>query len=48
MDAKKRDFQKVRLFGNLFRFIDSLCTINDHLEFDQNYDQKYESFRVRA
>ena len=28
----KEDLQKTHLFGNLFRFIDDLCAINDHLK----------------
>ena len=31
---KKRDLRKARCFSNMFRFIDSFCAINDHLEFD--------------
>ena len=32
MDIKKREFQKARLFSNLFWFIVDMCAINDHLE----------------
>ena len=28
---------------NLFCFIDDLCAINDHAEFDQNYKDKHPS-----
>ena len=34
-DTIKRDLQKTHLFGNLFRFIDNLCAITDHLKFEK-------------
>ena len=36
LDIKKRNLSKARLFNNTFRYIDNLCTINDHLEFDNS------------
>ena len=43
LDTKKRDLQKARLFSNLFCFIDDLCAINNHLEFQKNYKDIYPS-----
>ena len=36
LDIKKRNLRKARLFNNTFRYIDNLCTINDHLKFDNS------------
>ena len=33
LDIKKIDLRKAPRFSDIFRFIDGLCTINDHLEF---------------
>ena len=43
----KEDLQKTHLFGNLFRFIDDLCAINDHLKFEKN-PSRYVSSGARA
>ena len=37
LDNKKRDLQNARFFGNLFRLINNLTTINYHLGFNQIY-----------
>ena len=42
-DTKERDLQEARLFSNLFCFVDDLCAINNHLEFDENYKDIYPS-----
>ena len=34
---------KVCLFNNACRFIYNFCVINDHLEFDRNFKNKYPS-----
>ena len=43
LDTKKTDLHKVSPFSNKFRFIDDLCTINDHLESDRNIKDIYPS-----
>ena len=43
IDDKNRNLQKAHRFGSLFCFIDDLCAINDHLEFDKNYRNTYPS-----
>lgn len=43
LDIKKRDQQKAHFFDKLFRFLDDLCVINDHLEFKKNYKDIYPS-----
>ena len=43
----KEDLQKAHLFGNLFRFIDDLYAINDHLKFKKN-PSRYVSSGARA
>ena len=43
LDTKKRDLRKARLFSNTFCFIDDLCAINDHLEFDRNFKNTFPS-----
>ena len=43
LGTKKGDVRKLRLFSNTFRFIDDLCVINDHLEFDRNFKNIYSS-----
>lgn len=37
LDTQKTDLQKTLLFGNLFCFINGLCALTDHQEFDKNY-----------
>ena len=41
LNIKIRDLHKSRLFSNMFRFIDNLCVISDHLEFDRNFKNIY-------
>ena len=36
LDTINGHLHKVRLFSNRFRFINDLCDINDHLEFDRD------------
>ena len=35
-DTEKRDLQKARLFGNLFRYTGDLRVISKYLEFEKN------------
>ena len=42
-DTKKRDLCKACPFTNTFCFINDLCAINDHLEFDRNFKNIYPS-----
>ena len=43
LNTKKRDLRRVRLFGNLFCFLDNLWAINDRLKFDKNCKDTYSS-----
>ena len=40
-NLKKEDIQKARRFGNVFRFIDDLCAINDNGLFEEYYKDIY-------
>ena len=51
----KINLRKAYLFNNTFRFIDGLCVISDHLEFDinilriyilQSYNSKRKTFHL--
>ena len=39
----KRDLRKACFFSNTFHFIENLCAINDHLEFDRVFQNIYHS-----
>ena len=41
LKLKKEDLAKARKFGNTFRFIDDLCTLNDGGEFEKHYREIY-------
>ena len=41
LDAKKRDLRKA--LSNTFHFIDGLCAINNHLDFDRYFKNIYPS-----
>ena len=43
LDTKRRYLRKAHLFSNMFRFIEKLCAINSHLEFDRNFQNIYPS-----
>ena len=38
---KNTNYRVARKFGNIFRFIDDLITINDGNEFDNHYNEIY-------
>ena len=40
-NLKKESLQRARLFGNTFRFIDDLLTINDNEEFLKSFKEIY-------
>ena len=41
LDTKKIDLLQVCLFSDTFCFIDDLCSINYHLEFDRHFKNIY-------
>ena len=41
LNLKKTDLRRARRFGNVFRFIDDLCAINDGGEFEKCYHDIY-------
>lgn len=44
----KKDLRKTHLFSDTFRFIDHMCAISDHAEFDKNFKNIYTSeFRLK-